>query len=153
MIRKFMHTKSQRQPRTGRGRYTPPWVGWIALPPKGSVKAAVAGTMHGCGLVIIAAVWLCAQALAHDASNPEWNPWLMLQRNANGGICCTGDDTFVLTDSEWRMRGDHYEVLHGGTWLPVPTEALVPGSDNPTGHALLWVFDGLVRCFKPGVMY
>jgi hypothetical protein len=92
-------------------------------------------------------------ANAHDPLHPEWTDWLMSQKNQNNGECCNGQDTLVLSDSEWKVVGDHYEVFHNGTWMSVPRWALTQGTDNITGHALLWVFNMRVMCFKPGTFY
>jgi hypothetical protein len=93
------------------------------------------------------------KAFAHDPGHPEWNSWLMSQQNQNNGVCCDGNDTLVLGDNEWRTANDHYEVLYNGAWQEVPAWALTRSHDNITGSALLWVWHGHVRCFKPGTFY
>jgi hypothetical protein len=93
------------------------------------------------------------KAFAHDPKHPEWNGWLMSQHNQNDGVCCDGNDTFVLTDKEWRIANGHYDVLYDGAWHKVPNWALTKTQDNITGSALLWVWDGHVQCFKPGTFY
>lgn len=92
-------------------------------------------------------------AAAHDAKHPEWTDWLMSQHNQNDGSCCDGEDVIQLSDSEWHIAGDHYEVLHNGGWLSVPAWAMTQGRDNITGGALLWLWHGRVQCFKPGTFY
>lgn len=93
------------------------------------------------------------KASAHDPKHPEWNSWLMSQHNQNDGVCCDGNDTFVLSDNEWRTVHGHYEVLYDGAWHEVPGWALTKTHDNITGGALLWVWQGQVQCFKPGTFY
>jgi hypothetical protein len=90
---------------------------------------------------------------AHDQQHPEWIEWLMSQKNQYNGECCTGQDVTVLEDKEWAMKKDHYEVLVGRNWVPVPSWAITMRHDNITGSALLWVWQGHVQCFKPGFAY
>jgi hypothetical protein len=104
-------------------------------------------------LMLVGALLISWSAFAHDPSHPEWNSWLMTQHNQNNGMCCDGEDTHVLADNEWRTVSDHYEVLNNGKWIEVPDWALTKTRDNPTGNALLWVWNGRVQCFKPGTFY
>jgi hypothetical protein len=108
--------------------------------------------------LVFVAIWVLLvtwafRAYAHDAAHPEWNPWLMQQRNQRDWVCCNDEDVLVLADNEWRTVGDHYEVLRDGRWEPVPAWAMTTTGDNITGGALLWVLDGQIRCFKPGTFY
>jgi hypothetical protein len=104
-------------------------------------------------VALYALAGLSRQVLAHDSSHPEWNSWLMSQQNQNNAICCDGNDAFTLGDNEWRTNNDHYEVFHDGAWQAVPEWALTKGNENITGSALLWIWHGHVRCFKPGTFY
>lgn len=109
------------------------------------------------GILAAIALLLCLWAgiaWAHDSKDPRLNDWTMQQTNQNDGSCCDGNDVFVLSDSEWRISGDHYEVLHNGEWLEVPPWALIKrGEDSPTHSALLWVWHGRAQCFKSGQLY
>jgi hypothetical protein len=106
--------------------------------------------MLGGAMVILAFIQV---AFAHDPNHPEWNSWLMSQHNQNNGMCCDGNDTFVLGDNEWRTANGHYEVLYDGAWHEVPNWALTQSQDNITGSALVWIWQGHVQCFKPGTFY
>jgi hypothetical protein len=92
-------------------------------------------------------------AHAHIPDQPDWTDWLMQQRNQKDAMCCHGGDTVMLSDTDWRMKGDHYEVRFGGVWMIVPDWARTVTQDNPTGSALLWIWQGRVQCFKPGFSY
>jgi hypothetical protein len=79
--------------------------------------------------------------------------WLMAQRNQNDGMCCDGEDAVMLSDTDWRMKDGHYEVRFSGAWVTVPDWAQTVTPDNPTGSALVWIWQGRVQCFKPGFAY
>jgi hypothetical protein len=92
-------------------------------------------------------------AWPHSPDHPQGNEWFMAQYNQNNGECCTGSDVVVLDDGEWRTKGDHYEVLHNGTWFTIEPWMLTQTQDNPTGHALVWIWKGRAQCFTPGTFY
>ena len=92
-------------------------------------------------------------ARAHSRDDPELDDWLMAQTNQNNGMCCDGEDVIALSDSEWRIRGNHYEVVFRGTWTPIESWMLTRSPENRMGSALLWSWQGHVQCFKPGTFY
>jgi hypothetical protein len=82
---------------------------------------------HWSWVALVAAVMLTvwvAVAHAHSPDRLELNDWLMAQRNVLGSACCDGDDVVQLSDSEWRIAGDHYEVNFRGKWGSCPTARL-----------------------------
>jgi hypothetical protein len=97
-------------------------------------------------------VWV-AVAHAHSSDRPELNDWLMAQRNVLGSACCDGDDVMQLSDSEWRIAGDHYEVNFRGKWEPVPNSTLTQEPGNLMPNALVWIWQNRVQCFKPATFY
>lgn len=69
-------------------------------------------------------------------------PWFQSLRNPVTGLsCCGQSDGHVLSDSQWRIGRDGYEIRVRGRWEPVPPEAILNGVDNPTG--------GVVAFFPP----
>ena len=56
--------------------------------------------------------------------------------------------------TDYDMRQDAYWVPIDGKWMPVPSEAVVPNADNPTGDAVVWYSKYgervVIRCFVPG---
>jgi hypothetical protein len=130
---------------------------FLASPPKRKETRLTAILVTLILIAVLSLAWAVLGAIsrahAHDAKNPQWNNWLMAQKNQEDGICCNETDTFVLGDNEWRVVNAHYEVLHNGAWMEVPASALTKSKENPTNGALLWVWNGKVQCFKPGTFY
>lgn len=116
-------------------------------------------------LIALCCVMVCfaigiAIVVAH-AEPPPGPPgpnhaWFEKQHAANGAWCCNVSDGHVIGDDEWRMAGDHYEVLIYGKWYPVTNDHLVnpAGGPNPTGHAIVWYtyhqWGPTIYCFTPG---
>jgi hypothetical protein len=90
---------------------------------------------------------------AHSVGHPELDDWLMAQTNQNNGMCCDGEDVIELGDNEWRVLGDHYEVVLQGKWTPIEPWMLTRSPENRMSSALLWVWKGHPQCFKPGTFY
>jgi hypothetical protein len=114
--------------------------------PKGSWFWALAIAV---GLVLM---WV-GIANAHSADRPELNDWLMAQRNQIDGVCCDGNDVVQLSDNQWRIQGDHYEVNWRGTWEEIPNDRLTKDAGNKLPTALLWVYRQHVQCFKPAFLW
>lgn len=92
-------------------------------------------------------------ARAHSPDRPDLDDWLMAQTNQHNGMCCDGEDVIALSDNEWRVQGDHYEVVLHGKWTPIESWMLTKSPENRMSSALLWVWDGHPQCFKPGTFY
>lgn len=91
-------------------------------------------------------------ASAHMPDRPAMDGWLMAQKNQLGDVCCDGDDTIRLSDSEWGTENGHYWVIHDGKKEIVADSQLSPGG-NRLPEALLWIWHGKVQCFKPSTFY
>ena len=93
-------------------------------------------------------------ALAHDHDHPELNEW-MKGLYSGKGVCCSGHDATVLTDSDWESRAGRYRVRIDGEWVDVPPDAVVD-APNMDGRTLVWPTRGYlgvtIRCFMPGIM-
>ena len=102
--------------------------------------------------------------------------WLTKISDKNGNICCDISDgrpteaqrgrpesATVPVDPDprdgkehWWVRiepkhfpGDKKNPLQPDHWTWVPTDKVVK-NENPTGIAILWLYNGLVQCFIPG---
>lgn len=109
----------------------------------------------GAVCIALAVSGAISRAHAHVGDRPDLDEWLMAQRNVLGGVCCNGDDTFQLTDSEWRIVGNaekgdrHYQVFFEHLWHDVGDGQLTEDPNNRLPNALLWWYQGQVQCFKP----
>jgi len=108
---------------------------------------AIAGTL---ALLLIAAL---AHARPPENADPAFAPWFQSLRASNGGLCCSQSDCRPV---EYRLAGDHYEVLIGKQygdevtphWEEVPAESVLNKTDNPTGRAIAcWLPYTKVLCF------
>ena len=103
---------------------------------------------------------LTTPALADPPPNVDLNSplhkWFHAQHSVNGIWCCDISDGHVLSDEDWRMASDAYEVRINGEWIRVPEKALRDpnGGPNPTGHAIAWYniseYGVMLYCFAPG---
>jgi hypothetical protein len=82
--------------------------------------------------------------------------WFQNQRSPQGMPCCSVADGHPTEDD---IRGNSYYVPNpmdqDGPWIKVPPEAVIYGSKNPTGTAIVWyvIYNGTtiyIRCFVPG---
>ena len=50
------------------------------------------------------------------------------------------------------INGAHYpgEKTH---WLQVPEERVIKDNTNPTGHDIVWMYQGRVQCFAPTALF
>lgn len=87
---------------------------------------------------------------AHTAppanADPALAPWFSnLRAPWTNALCCSIAD---CRPTESRTVGDHYEVLIGGQWRPVPPDHVLQRTDNPTGRAVVcWTPSGGITCF------
>ena len=135
---------------TDEGQYVEDF--WTPTRPRRSMRR------HWWWVVLLLAYGIAGLAIRSATAHlPEHSDWAATQFNQNNGQCCDGNDTIGLGDNEWRVvghgTGSHYEVLHNGNWLIVPPHAMTKSKENPTGGALLWLWQTKVQCFKPGTFY
>jgi hypothetical protein len=93
-------------------------------------------------------VGLASTATAQPPPNadPTLAPWYrsLLQPGTTISCCSLAD----CRATEYRTKADHYEVLVGGNWLPVPPDKILQRTDNPTGHAVVcWTPQRGIMCF------
>lgn len=97
---------------------------------------------HGTPLIALVAVLLFLpwRALASPPPNadPSLGPWFRSLTSPAGESCCAEYDGHVLSDADWRVAGDHYEVRIAKVWRIVPAAAVLNRVDNPTGGAVVF---------------
>ena len=87
-----------------------------------------------------------------DAAPPALKEWFRGVRSPRGVPCCSVADGHA-TDYEARVDGRYWVPIEG-EWRPVPPEAVVLRTSNPTRRAVVWwVRNGqsaggiFIRCF------
>lgn len=89
-------------------------------------------------------------------SPPAVRQWFKGVRSQQGIPCCDVADGHR---TDWQARADgYYWVFVLGEWRRVPKVAVVSGTENPTGDAVVWYVDNksegpngvFIRCFVPG---
>jgi hypothetical protein len=97
----------------------------------------------------VAAMLLLAMPAGADPppnADPALAPWFrsLLQPGTSISCCSISD----CRATEYRVEGDHYEVLIEETWLVVPPERILQRTDNPTGRAVVcWTPQRGIVCF------
>lgn len=91
--------------------------------------------------VAIFLAWTCA-ALAEappetDLNTPE-HAWWENQRTPGGTSCCGSGDGRVLDDSEWRVRGGHYQFRTGKRWVEIPDDRVTSSRGVEPNEANRW---------------
>lgn len=126
--------------------------------PRKRLKRGYSSVVWGIVLILILCLFylgieaVARKARAHSPDHPEMNDWLMQATNSLGWMCCDGSEVIELSDSEWKVVDDHYEVFHEGRWWPIAHEQISPGG-NRMSSALVWWYGGEPRCFKPATFY
>lgn len=101
-------------------------------------------------------VFIGAPAVAHDNGQfgdvpPQVREWFHNVRSAKGIPCCDIADGHR---TDFDMRQNLYWVPINGNWTPVPPDAVLKNTGNPTGGAVVWYsnYGGqvIIRCFVPG---
>lgn len=101
-------------------------------------------------------VFIGAPAVAHDNGQfgdvpPQVREWFHNVRSAKGIPCCDIADGHR---TDFDMRQNLYWVPIDGNWTPVPPDAVLKNTGNPTGGAVVWYsnYGGqvIIRCFVPG---
>ena len=104
----------------------------------------------------LVAAFIGTPAVAHDNGQfgdvaPQVREWFHNVRSAKGIPCCDIADGHR---TDFDMRKDLYWVLVNGNWVPVPPDAVLKNTGNPTGGAVVWysIYGGqvIIRCFVPG---
>lgn len=106
-------------------------------------------------LLVLAALCLAETVYAAPPPNadPALAPWFRSLRSpTNNDIsCCAEADGHVLRESDWRTKGNGYQVRVDGRWRKVPPGAVLNHVDNPTGGAVVFyppdVRDPPIFCF------
>lgn len=125
-------------------------------------------------LIPLAVAAVAARAAPPPGTNlksPEHRWWECQVQPSNGRTCCSEADGHVLSDNDWRVSHDHYQVRVDGTWFDVPPDAVIThdarcGPEPVLAHrgaAKVWYAplteaNGHVKsltfyCFLPGTMY
>ncbi len=123
------------------------------------------------GLLVILAVAIAvflftlgmrAHATTHyagewDNVDPAVRSWFRNLKSPHGVPCCNIADGHRTEED---IRNNQYWVpdpsaLGAIEWIPVPPEAVVYNSGNPTGEAVVWYTmqtpgEVFIRCFVPG---
>jgi hypothetical protein len=86
-------------------------------------------------LVFLAAV--TATAAPPQNADPSLASWFRSLTNPVVGLsCCAEADGHILSDADWRTKGNGYEIRVGENWWPVPPETVLNHVPNPTGGAV-----------------
>ncbi len=79
--------------------------------------------------------------------------WFKNAKSQRGIPCCDIADGHR---TDYDMRDNQYWVPINGKWLPVPPEAVIRDSGNPTGDAVVWYSAYgeyvMIRCFFPAAV-
>ncbi len=98
------------------------------------------------------ALALCTTAaFAHPPEHPDpaLAPWFHSLLQPGTGISCCSEADCRRTD--YRIEDDHYEARINGEWRPVPPQAVLKRTDNPTGQAVVCYTPTLgIMCFVRG---
>jgi len=110
--------------------------------------------------ILVALVALSSSAYAFDngqyeSVDPKIRHWFKNVRSPNGIPCCDIADGHSTTWRRSETPGYEYDVPIESNWTPVPSEAIVKNSNNPTGEAIVWYVKQMgnsyyIRCFVLG---
>lgn len=105
---------------------------------------------------ILAFILLLSTAYAHPPDH-RYYEWFRKQYSVKGQWCCNESDGHSLLETEWRIKGNTYEVLIEGVWFTINPEQMIRDPGNPTGMAAIWYMktNGNVHiyCFAPGMLF
>lgn len=95
----------------------------------------IIGLSAGLGAALMLTAF--AKAAPPAKTDPTLAPWFRSLHNPTIDIsCCAESDGHILRDDQWRVAGDHYQIIIGGKWWDVPPDAVLSRVDNPTGGAV-----------------
>ena len=115
------------------------------------------------GWSILVLLFLGASAFAHDGVHDAWFDGLTVPGTAM--LCCSRTDckpveARIRGDGRWEVWIDRVTFPDGfspaeghapDAWVVVPEAAVLHGKENPTGAPIACWYQGVVRCFVPGV--
>lgn len=94
---------------------------------------------------LAAVLVLVGMLVAHDDAEPFADWYNGLRNSDTGAWCCSQHD---CRTTEHRLGPTGYEVPINGVWVAVPAAAILRGTPNPTGSAVVCVTPaGEIRCF------
>jgi hypothetical protein len=117
----------------------------------------------------VAAAYVIGQAFAHpppgaDPNSPE-TAWYHAARTPECWGCCDVADGRPVQARPDPSSPLGWAVLLNGNWTPVPADTRatrcqpdrngidwLPAGEypvNPAGHAVVWIYNGRIRCFSP----
>lgn len=98
-----------------------------------------------------ACLLLAGSAQARPPKNADMSlaPWFRSLRQPGTGMsCCSIAD---CRQTDFRIRGNHYQALIQGKWEDVPADTILDRTDNPTGRAVVcWTPYRGIMCFIKG---
>src|SRR5580693_8799840 len=75
-----------------------------------------------------------AIAAPPEDGDPSVAPWFKGLSASDGTPCCSMADCRRTLS---RLTADGYEVIIDGSWVAVPWDRVLRGTDNPTGQAVV----------------
>lgn len=79
-------------------------------------------------------------------ADPTLAPWFQSLRAPDTGVSCCSVADCRATD--YRTKGDHYEVMIDDKWVVVPADKVLQRIDNPVGRAVVCYTPALgIMCF------
>jgi len=135
----------------------------VQRPPSPAANVRGTGRRERIGIIValatFAAMALLAQAqLAQARDDGRYRQsanreWFRTLTNQYGIMCCDEADGMRLDDPDWEFDGQSYRVRVEGSWMPVPSTAIVRQS-NKMNYAVVWLWkdEGHLRvgCFMAG---
>jgi hypothetical protein len=110
--------------------------------------------------LILALCLISTSALGFDNGqyenvDPKIRNWFKSVRSPYGIPCCDISDGHFTMWRRSEKEGFQYEVPIEGEWHVVPPEAVITGTNNPTGETVVWYVKRSdntlhIRCFVPG---
>lgn len=92
----------------------------------------------------------------YENVDPKIRNWFKSIRSPHGVPCCDIGDGHYTTWRQSEFEGHEYDVPIEGVWTPVPNEAIIKNTNNPTNEAIVWyvnqggAHNWYIRCFVLG---
>jgi len=74
----------------------------------------------------------------YENVDPKIRDWFRGVRSPNGVPCCDVADGHTTIWRKSEFEGYEYDVPIDGEWFPVPNEAVVRNTNNPSGESIVW---------------